>query len=115
MISLTAAAVDKVKGFLEQEKAGLPQGGLRIYIQGGGCSGPRYGLALDEAGADDRVFDNNGIKVIVDPMSLEYLDGSEVDYRDDPGGGGFAVNNPNAVAAGCGCGDSSKSGGCCGS
>ena len=105
MIDFTTAAADKVKGLLEKEKEGLPGGGLRIFVQGGGCSGFRYGMALDEATEDDEVFEQNGIKVIVDTMSLRYLDGAEVDYKEDLMGGGFAVNNPNAVTT-CGCGHS---------
>ena len=105
MISFTTAAADKVKGLIEKEKEGLPEGGLRIYVQGGGCSGFRYGMALDEPTDDDEVFEQNGIKLIVDAMSLRYLEGAEVDYKEDLMGGGFAVNNPNAVTT-CGCGHS---------
>lgn len=114
MISLTSAAVDKVKSYLEQERASLPQGGLRIYVQAGGCSGARYGLVLDEAAEGDQVFDSGGVKVIVDSTSLEHLRGAEIDFRDDPAGGGFAVKNPNAAPS-CGCGGhaSGSGGGCC--
>jgi iron-sulfur cluster assembly accessory protein len=112
MISLTSAAIDKVKGYLEQERENLPQGGLRVYVQPGGCSGLRYGLVLDEASDGDQVFDSGGVKVIVDPLSLEQLRGAEIDFKDDPAGGGFAVKNPN-VAPACGCGHSSDSGGSC--
>lgn len=105
MISLTTKAADKVKGILDQEKESLPQGGLRIYVQGGGCSGFQYGMVLDEAAEGDEILELQGIKVIVDPMSLRYLDGAEVDYKDDLLGGGFAIKNPNAVST-CGCGHS---------
>lgn len=105
MISLTTKAADKVKGILEQEKESLPQGGLRIYVQGGGCSGFQYGMVLDEPAEGDEILELAGIKVIVDPMSLRYLDGAEVDYKDDLLGGGFAIKNPNATST-CGCGHS---------
>jgi len=105
MISLTTKAAEKVKGILDQEKASLPQGGLRIYVQGGGCSGFQYGMVLDEVADGDEILEVQGIKVIVDPMSLRYLDGAEVDYKDDLLGGGFAIKNPNATST-CGCGHS---------
>ena len=105
MISLTEAALAKVKGILEQEKASLPDGGLRVYVQGGGCSGFSYGMVLDEVTEGDQIYETNGIKVIVDPMSLRYLEGAEVDYKEDLMGGGFAIKNPNAVST-CGCGHS---------
>jgi iron-sulfur cluster assembly accessory protein len=112
MISLTAAAIDKVKSYLEQERESLPQGGLRVFVQPGGCSGARYGLVLDEASEGDQVFDSGGVKVIVDPTSLEHLRSAEIDFQEDPVGGGFAVKNPNAAPS-CGCGHSSGSGGGC--
>ena len=105
MITLTATAAAKVKGILEQEKENLPQGALRIYVQGGGCSGFQYGMVLDEVAEDDQVIETDGIKVIVDPMSLRHLDGAEVDYKEDLMGGGFAIKNPNAKST-CGCGHS---------
>jgi len=114
MINVTDKAIEKVKGFLEQEKASLPGGGLRIFVQGGGCSGVSYGMVLDEVAAGDEVFETHGLKVIVDPKSLPLLEGAEVDYKDDQGGGGFAIKNPNA-AGGCGCGDSCGPGGGSGS
>jgi iron-sulfur cluster assembly accessory protein len=105
MISLTTKAAEKVKGILDQEKASLPQGGLRIYVQGGGCSGFQYGMVLDEVADGDEILEVQGVKVIVDPMSLRYLEGAEVDYKDDLLGGGFAIKNPNATST-CGCGHS---------
>jgi iron-sulfur cluster assembly accessory protein len=109
MINITATAATKVKGILEQEKASIPGGGLRIYVQGGGCSGFQYGMVLDEAADGDQVFETDGIKVIVDPMSLRYLEGAEVDYKEDLMGGGFAIKNPNATST-CGCGHSFQTG-----
>jgi iron-sulfur cluster assembly accessory protein len=109
MINLTTAASQKVKGILEQEKESIPAGGLRIYVQGGGCSGFSYGMVLDEAADGDQVFETDGIRVIVDPMSMRYLEGAEVDYKEDLMGGGFAIKNPNATST-CGCGHSFQAG-----
>jgi iron-sulfur cluster assembly accessory protein len=109
MITLTSNAAAKVKGILEQEKESLPQGGLRIYVQGGGCSGFQYGMVLDEVSDGDQVLELEGVKVIVDPMSLRYLEGAEVDYKEDLMGGGFAIKNPNAKST-CGCGHSFQAG-----
>ncbi len=109
MINLTPTATDKVKVILEQEKANIPKGGLRIYVQGGGCSGFSYGMVLDEPADGDQIFEQDGIKVIVDPMSLRYLEGAEVDYKEDLMGGGFAIKNPNATST-CGCGHSFNAG-----
>jgi iron-sulfur cluster insertion protein len=105
MINLTTNAAQKVKGLLDQERAALPDGGLRIYVQGGGCSGFSYGMVLDETGEGDQVFELEGVRVIIDPMSLKYLEGAEVDYKEDLMGGGFAIRNPNAKST-CGCGHS---------
>ena len=110
MITLTANAAAKVKGILEQEKESLPQGGLRIYVQGGGCSGFQYGMVLDEVAEGDQVLELEGVKVIVDPMSLRHLEGAEVDYKEDLMGGGFAIKNPNAKST-CGCGHSFQAAG----
>ena len=108
MLTLTAGAAQKVKGILEQEKESLPQGGLRIYVQGGGCSGFQYGMVLDEVAEDDEVFEFEGVKVIVDQMSLKHLDNATIDYKEDLMGGGFAIKNPNAKST-CGCGSSFSS------
>ena len=105
MINITTTAAQKVKGILEQEKESIPAGGLRIYVQGGGCSGFSYGMVLDEAADGDQVFEQDGIKVIIDPMSMRYLEGAEVDYKEDLMGGGFAIKNPNTKST-CGCGHS---------
>ena len=78
---------------------------LRIAVRGGGCSGFQYALALDERREDDHVFEYEGIRLIVDPASLRYVDGSQVDYTESLMGSGFEVNNPN-VTASCGCGSS---------
>ena len=103
MVNLTDIAAQKVGEFLSsQEQA---EAGLRVAVRGGGCSGFQYQLALDEQRDGDRIFDHDGIRIIVDEMSLRYVDGSTVDYTESLMGSGFQVNNPNVVAA-CGCGSS---------
>ena len=103
MVTLTDIAADKVRGFLAQQET--PEAGLRIGVRGGGCSGFQYALALDEKREDDHVFEHAGINLFVDPASMRYVDGSEVDYTESMMGSGFEVNNPNVVAS-CGCGSS---------
>ena len=105
MVTLTDIATEKVKAFLESEDATTSGAGLRVGVRGGGCSGFQYSLALDEQRDDDQVFDHQGIKVLVDPASLRYVDGSRVDYTESLMGSGFEVQNPNVVAS-CGCGSS---------
>jgi iron-sulfur cluster assembly protein len=103
MVTLTNIAAKKVGEFLStQEQA---EAGLRVAVKGGGCSGFQYQLALDEKRDTDQVFDFEGIRILVDPQSLQYVDGSVVDYTESLMGSGFQVNNPNVVAA-CGCGSS---------
>src|ERR687896_2285890 len=103
MVTLTDIAARKVGEFLDtQEHANA---GLRVAVRGGGCSGFQYQLALDETRDGDKVFDHDGIRIIVDELSLQYVDGSTVDYTESLMGAGFQVNNPNVVAA-CGCGSS---------
>src|SRR2546423_15017224 len=103
MVTLTDIAAQKVGEFLStQEQA---EAGLRVAVRGGGCSGFQYQLALDEQREGDRIFEYDGIRIIVDEMSLRYVDGSTVDYTESLMGAGFQVNNPNVVAA-CGCGSS---------
>ena len=101
VVTLTEIAAQKVRGFLE----GQETAGLRVGVRGGGCSGFQYALALDEPKPEDQIYDIDGIKVIVDEASLQYVDGSEVDYTESLMGAGFQVNNPNVVAS-CGCGSS---------
>jgi iron-sulfur cluster assembly accessory protein len=103
MVNLTDIAAQKVGEFLSsQEQA---DAGLRVAVRGGGCSGFQYQLALDEKRDGDQIFEHDGIRIIVDEMSLRYVDGSTVDYTESLMGSGFQVNNPNVVAA-CGCGSS---------
>ena len=105
MVTLTNIATEKVKAFLDAESAVESGAGLRVGVRGGGCSGFQYSLALDEERDGDKVFEHEGIKVLVDPASLRYVDGSTVDYTESLMGAGFEVQNPNVVAS-CGCGSS---------
>jgi iron-sulfur cluster assembly accessory protein len=104
MVQLTDIAAEKVRAFMEGQAA-AGEVGLRVGVRGGGCSGFQYALALDEQRDDDHVFENSGIRVLVDPASLRYVDGSTVDYTENFMGSGFEVSNPNTVAS-CGCGSS---------
>jgi iron-sulfur cluster assembly protein len=103
-ITLTDKAADKVKELLAVQDDASEQA-LRVAVRGGGCSGFQYALAFDKAREDDHVFEHNGVSVIVDKVSMQFVFGSEVDFVDGLQGAGFAVNNPNVVAA-CGCGSS---------
>lgn len=104
MLTLTELAAQKVKGFLVQHNR--PEAGLRVRVVGGGCSGFSYQLALDdEASADDKVIEHDGIKLFVDPKSESYLNGTVIDYVDDVMGSGFRFSNPQAKST-CGCGES---------
>ncbi|HSF18558.1 MAG TPA: iron-sulfur cluster insertion protein ErpA [Vicinamibacteria bacterium] len=104
MVTLTELAATKVHEFLEQN--GRPEAGLRVRVVGGGCSGFQYQLALDEAASEgDEVFEQNGVRLFVDPRSYLYLDGTEIDYVEDIMGSGFRFSNPNATGS-CGCGES---------
>ena len=103
LVSVTEAAAKKVLELRARE--GKADAALRLFVKSGGCSGFSYGMVLDEVTDDDQVFETDGIKVIVDPMSLRYLEGAEVDYKEDLMGGGFAIKNPNAKST-CGCGSS---------
>ncbi|HSR47526.1 MAG TPA: iron-sulfur cluster insertion protein ErpA [Anaerolineales bacterium] len=103
-VELSPAAVDRVRRLLEERQ--LADHALRVFISGGGCSGLQYGMALEGQPRDtDHHFDFDGVGVVVDPMSMEYLAGARIDYIDDVMGGGFKIENPNAVSS-CGCGHS---------
>ena len=104
MVTLTDIAAEKVRAFMNGQTA-EGQIGLRVGVRGGGCSGFQYALALDEQRDDDNVFECSGIRVLVDPASLQYVDGSTVDFTESFQGSGFEVTNPNVVAS-CGCGSS---------
>jgi len=108
LITITSAAAEKVRELLDAE--GNAELGLRIFVAGGGCSGLQYGMTLDETQESDSIFETQGVRVLIDEMSAEYISGSEVDYVDSLMGAGFTVNNPNAVST-CGCGRSFKTAG----
>jgi iron-sulfur cluster assembly accessory protein len=103
-ITLTDQAAEKIKD-LTAGNAQAAEQALRVAVRGGGCSGFQYALALDAPKDDDHVFEHNGVAVVVDSVSMQFVFGSEVDYVDGLQGAGFTVNNPNVVAA-CGCGSS---------
>ncbi|HYU61445.1 MAG TPA: iron-sulfur cluster insertion protein ErpA [Solirubrobacterales bacterium] len=103
-ITLTDKAAGKIKELLAGQEDGSEQV-LRVAVRGGGCSGFQYALAFDKAREDDNVFEHKGVSVVVDKVSMQFVFGSEVDFVDGLQGAGFAVNNPNVVAA-CGCGSS---------
>src|SRR5690606_27025019 len=94
----------KVKQLLDEE--GNPNLKLRVFVQGGGCSGFQYGFTFDEDVAeDDTKLEKNGVQLLVDPMSFQYLVGAEIDYKEDLEGAQFVIRNPNATTT-CGCGSS---------
>src|SRR6478736_4120665 len=97
MINVTVTAASKISELLAEENKG--NAGLRVFVQGGGCSGFQYGLMIDEGEGDattDAVIESNGVKLLVDPISARYLRGAEVDFVDNVTGGGFTIKNPNA-------------------
>jgi len=106
MINVTETASTKISELLVEE--GRVGAGLRVFVQGGGCSGFQYGLMIDDGDGNtdaDQVYEVNGVKLLVDPISLRYLTGAEVDFVDNNMGGGFTIKNPNAKST-CGCGSS---------
>ena len=105
MITLTTAAAQEAKRLMEKEQK--PNLGLRVGVKGGGCSGMTYVLAVDEATPKqyDTVFEQEGVKVLIDAKSHLYLDGTTIDYKNSLMGGGFEFNNPLAKKS-CGCGTS---------
>ena len=103
-LNFTEAAAAKVGQLIEQE--GNPSLNLRVYIQGGGCSGFQYGFTFDEEVQEgDTEVVRLGVKLLVDPMSVQYLTGAEIDYKEDLSGAQFIIRNPNATTT-CGCGSS---------
>jgi iron-sulfur cluster assembly protein len=105
MITLTEKSAEKVREFLASQGAEVATAGLRVGVRGGGCSGFQYALAFDQQRDDDVVFEDKGIRLLVDTPSLPYVSGSTIDYVDELQGAGFKVDNPNVTAA-CGCGSS---------
>lgn len=122
IITVTPAALTVIRTLLEQRN--IPGYALRVFVSGGGCSGLQYGMAFEQAPRDfDSLVEVDDVKLVIDPTSLMYLQGANIDYVDSLMGGGFRIDNPNAVSA-CGCGNSfhtkdeseASAGGCgCGS
>lgn len=103
-VMLTANAARRVRELLEQEPNGDLK--LRVYVQGGGCSGFQYGFQFDASqNDDDMALQNEGVTLLVDALSFQYLMGAEIDFKDDLQGARFVINNPNAATT-CGCGSS---------
>ncbi|MEE8152002.1 MAG: iron-sulfur cluster insertion protein ErpA [candidate division NC10 bacterium] len=103
MVTVSANAVAKLKDLMAKE--GIEGQGLRVRVRGGGCSGYEYQLAFDTPREGDQVIEQDGVKVVIDPKSLLFLAGSEVDFQDGLTGAGFAIKNPNSKSS-CGCGQS---------
>ena len=106
LIIVTEAAANKITQLLDEEQK--TDAGLRVFVQGGGCSGFQYGLMIEDGAGDtevDKIFRSNGVTIFVDPISIRYLTGAEVDFVDNLSGGGFMIKNPTAKTT-CGCGQS---------
>ena len=100
----TDSAASKVKELIVEE--GNPDLKLRVFVTGGGCSGFQYGFTFDEvSNEDDTVMEKNGVTLLIDPMSFQYLSGAEIDYQEGLEGAQFVIKNPNATST-CGCGSS---------
>src|SRR5947209_16441860 len=100
----TDSAAQKVKTLIDEE--GNPELKLRVFVTGGGCSGFQYGFTFDEAqNEDDTAMQKNGVTLLIDPMSYQYLVGAEIDYQEGLEGAQFVIKNPNATTT-CGCGSS---------
>ena len=103
-MTVTSSAITKISDILAEENN--PSAKLRTFVQGGGCSGFNYGFTLDEEqNEDDFVIEEGGIKILVDSMSMQYLQGAVIDYKDELMGSNFVITNPNATTT-CGCGSS---------
>lgn len=104
VLLFTDSAANKVKELIEEE--GNPELKLRVFVTGGGCSGFQYGFTFDEeVNEDDTTMEKNGVKLLIDPMSYQYLLGAEIDYSEGLEGSQFVIRNPNATST-CGCGSS---------
>ncbi len=104
VLTVTASAAKRIAFLREQEQVG--DANLRIAVSGGGCSGFQYGMSFDDqTNPDDRVFERDGVSVVIDEVSLDLLAGAEVDFVEDLMGAAFRINNPNAASS-CGCGNS---------
>ena len=105
-ISVTEEAAEEALALLDGEKMDTDIAGLRLYVQQGGCAGLSYGMRFEnEPEEDDTIFEHHGLRVLVDPASMNYIEGSVLDYEGGLQGAGFHVENPNVVSE-CGCGES---------
>jgi iron-sulfur cluster assembly accessory protein len=120
-VTLSERAAEEIRGL--RERQGKTEAALRVFVSGGGCSCLNYGMAIDDSIEEgDFIYNCHGVKVVVDPLSVNYIKGASVDYVEDVMGGGFKIDNPNAVRS-CGCGSSFSTeeeaepsgGGCCSS
>jgi iron-sulfur cluster assembly accessory protein len=108
VVSVTAGAVEKIKALIAEKD--LVDHGLRVFVAGGGCSGMQYGMAFENNPRDtDAISEIDGVRLIIDPVSLDYLRGARIDFVESLMGGGFSIENPNAVST-CGCGHSFRTG-----
>ena len=105
MITFTDKGAEKVQDFLSSQGAAMETSGLRVGVRGGGCSGFQYALAFDTERDGDQIFEDHGLRILVDGPSLPYVRGAVIDYVEGLQGAGFKVDNPNVIAA-CGCGSS---------
>jgi iron-sulfur cluster assembly protein len=105
VITFTDRGAEKVQEFLAAQSADVQTSGLRVGVRGGGCSGFQYALAFDTERENDTVFEDHGLRILVDAPSLPYIKGATIDYVESMQGAGFKVDNPNVIAA-CGCGSS---------
>ena len=107
MITISERAVTELKDLMSTQAK--QSAALRVWVAGGGCSGLSYGMALDDGDPEegDQIFEQDGVKMYIDGLSLNYMEGSTVDFVDDALGGGFKIENPNATST-CGCGSSFK-------
>ncbi len=108
ILSVSPSAVEVIRNLLQQRN--IPNHSLRVFVSGGGCSGMQYGMAFEESPKEfDKVVSVDGVSLLVDSTSLMYLQGATIDYVDSLMGGGFRIENPNAVSS-CGCGSSFRTG-----
>ena len=105
-ITVTPKAVEKLKEHARNDNQNPDKIELRVFVQGGGCSGFQYGLMFNESTSDsDQVFESEGVKIVVDPISIRYLSGASIDFVETLEGGSLTIKNPNAKST-CGCGQS---------
>ena len=105
MLTVSDQAAERIKKILEAEEKKLSEWGLRVGVEGGGCSGFQYRMDITKSRPDDQIIEHGGVQVFVDLRSLQYVDGSRVDYSDALTGAGFKIVNPNEKST-CGCGTS---------